>query len=139
MLAQKRSQRSLSGGMRMHHGTSLLHAHRYDPGHVCNHSDDGGRYAFQAQPDMCRWNCEKLAEALAPVLTLSRARNELAMFDQEFDRCACNSPLRKYFSQHCPRALWVVLYPSDIREAASGSLSGGGPVSSRIRGAASGS
>ena len=53
---------------------------------VCNHSDDSGRYSYEAQPGACRWNCEKLADALAPVLTPSRTRNELAMFDQEYDR-----------------------------------------------------
>ena len=40
----------------------------YDPDFICNGSDDGGRYAFNKQPEICRWNLEKLAEALDFVL-----------------------------------------------------------------------
>jgi uncharacterized protein YdiU (UPF0061 family) len=41
---------------------------RYDPDFACNHSDDGGRYTYARQPEMCRWNVAKLVEALAPVV-----------------------------------------------------------------------
>ena len=61
---------------------------RYDPGHVCNHSDDSGRYDYQSQPSICRWNCLKLAEAIQAALPLSKAKQELEIFDQEFDRYA---------------------------------------------------
>ena len=61
---------------------------RYDPEHVCNHSDDDGRYSYEAQPGVCLWNCEKLAEALAPVLDPSMARAQLdTLFTQEYTRC----------------------------------------------------
>lgn len=59
---------------------------RHDPGYVCNHSDDGGRYDYQSQPSICRWNCLKLAEAIQGALPLSKAKQELEIFDQEFDR-----------------------------------------------------
>ena len=59
---------------------------RFDPGYVCNHSDDGGRYDYQSQPSICRWNCLKLAEAIQGALPLSKAKQELEIFDQEFDR-----------------------------------------------------
>lgn len=59
---------------------------RYDPGYVCNHSDDSGRYDYQSQPSICRWNCLKLAEAIQGALPLSKAKQELEIFDQEFDR-----------------------------------------------------
>ena len=62
---------------------------RHDPGYVCNHSDDGGRYDYQSQPSICRWNCLKLAEAIQGALPLSKAKQELEIFDQEFDRY-CN-------------------------------------------------
>lgn len=62
-------------------------AGRYDPDHVCNHSDDSGRYSFSAQPGVCAWNCEKLAEALGSALDAGRARAQLdALFEQEFNR-----------------------------------------------------
>lgn len=41
---------------------------RFDPDFICNASDDGGRYTYAAQPEICKWNLGKLAEALAPVL-----------------------------------------------------------------------
>ena len=36
----------------------------YDPGFVCNHSDTGGRYAFDQQPAVGMWNCARLGDAL---------------------------------------------------------------------------
>ncbi|MCC7183347.1 MAG: hypothetical protein IOMNBAOH_02318 [Rhodocyclaceae bacterium] len=40
----------------------------YDPGHVCNHSDHEGRYAFDAQPQIGHWNLLALAGALLPLI-----------------------------------------------------------------------
>ncbi|RWS17722.1 selenoprotein O-like isoform X2 [Dinothrombium tinctorium] len=37
---------------------------RYDPDHICNSSDDGGRYTYKKQPEICKWNLMKLAEVL---------------------------------------------------------------------------
>ena len=39
----------------------------FDPGHVCNHSDTGGRYAFASQPNIAWWNLHALAHALRPL------------------------------------------------------------------------
>jgi uncharacterized protein YdiU (UPF0061 family) len=36
---------------------------RYDPGFICNASDPQGRYSYRNQPNICRWNCAKLAES----------------------------------------------------------------------------
>ncbi|XP_055963025.1 protein adenylyltransferase SelO, mitochondrial [Sorex fumeus] len=60
---------------------------RYDPEHVCNASDGGGRYAYSKQPEVCRWNLQKLAEALEPELPLELAEASLdEAFDAEFQR-----------------------------------------------------
>ncbi|XDA75332.1 hypothetical protein R6Z07F_005549 [Ovis aries] len=60
---------------------------RYDPGHVCNASDTAGRYSYGKQPEVCRWNLQKLAEALDPALPLELAEAILAQeFDAEFGR-----------------------------------------------------
>ena len=40
----------------------------FDPGHVCNHSDHQGRYAFSRQPSVAFWNLHALAQALHPLL-----------------------------------------------------------------------
>ncbi len=37
----------------------------FDNDHICNGSDHDGRYDYKSQPDICLWNCEKLAEAVA--------------------------------------------------------------------------
>ena len=40
----------------------------FDPGHVCNHSDTQGRYAFARQPQVAYWNLHALAQALLPLV-----------------------------------------------------------------------
>ena len=40
----------------------------YDPGHICNHSDAQGRYAFNRQPQVAYWNLFCLAQALMPLI-----------------------------------------------------------------------
>uniref|UniRef100_A0A1A8P1C5 Selenoprotein O n=1 Tax=Nothobranchius rachovii TaxID=451742 RepID=A0A1A8P1C5_9TELE len=55
---------------------------RFDPDFICNASDSSGRYSYQAQPAICRWNLVKLAEALAPELPAERAE---AVMDEYLD------------------------------------------------------
>lgn len=38
------------------------------PGHVCNHSDTQGRYAYNRQPNVAYWNLFCLARALLPLI-----------------------------------------------------------------------
>jgi uncharacterized protein YdiU (UPF0061 family) len=40
----------------------------FDAGHVCNHSDHQGRYAYAAQPNIGFWNLHALAQALLPLM-----------------------------------------------------------------------
>jgi len=40
----------------------------YDAGFVCNHSDYGGRYAFDQQPGVGLWNLSCFAETLLPLM-----------------------------------------------------------------------
>ncbi len=42
----------------------------FDPGHICNHSDDRGRYAYARQPGVAFWNLHALAQALLPLLPI---------------------------------------------------------------------
>lgn len=55
---------------------------RFDPNFICNASDSSGRYSYQAQPAICRWNLVKLAEALAPEVPPDRAE---AVMDEYLD------------------------------------------------------
>jgi uncharacterized protein YdiU (UPF0061 family) len=40
----------------------------FDPGHICNHSDTSGRYAYNQQPNVAYWNLFCLAQALLPLI-----------------------------------------------------------------------
>ena len=40
----------------------------FEPGFICNHSDSGGRYAFNQQPHIGLWNLNALAHVLQPML-----------------------------------------------------------------------
>ena len=40
----------------------------FDPGHICNHSDGQGRYAYNKQPNMAYWNLFCLGQALLPLI-----------------------------------------------------------------------
>jgi uncharacterized protein YdiU (UPF0061 family) len=40
----------------------------FDPGHICNHSDTHGRYAYNRQPNIAYWNLFCLGQALLPLI-----------------------------------------------------------------------
>nr|WP_315233105.1 YdiU family protein [uncultured Albidiferax sp.] len=40
----------------------------YNPDHICNHSDDQGRYAYDQQPNIGHWNLFCLGQALLPLI-----------------------------------------------------------------------
>ncbi len=40
----------------------------FEPGHVCNHSDTEGRYAYNRQPNIAYWNLFCLGQALLPLM-----------------------------------------------------------------------
>jgi len=40
----------------------------FDPGHICNHTDVQGRYAYARQPGVAFWNLHALAQALMPLI-----------------------------------------------------------------------
>jgi len=56
----------------------------FDPGYICNHSDTGGRYAFDQQPDVAAWNITKLAQTLVPLLSVETASAAIADYPQQF-------------------------------------------------------
>ena len=63
----------------------------YDPGFICNHSDDGGRYAFDRQPSIGRWNCLALANALTTLVE----RDELSAILSTYDQIYCTAYLAR--------------------------------------------
>ncbi|MES2490511.1 MAG: YdiU family protein [Pseudomonadota bacterium] len=40
----------------------------FDAGHICNHTDEGGRYAYDKQPSIGHWNVSRLLQATLPLL-----------------------------------------------------------------------
>lgn len=68
---------------------------RFDSGFICNGSDDSGRYDYQSQPPICKWNLGKLGEAIASQLPLQDSRPILELFDAEFERSYLEKMRRK--------------------------------------------
>jgi uncharacterized protein YdiU (UPF0061 family) len=57
----------------------------FDPGHVCNHSDHQGRYAYARQPNVAQWNLHALAQALLPLIVdTDTALSALSVYGQAF-------------------------------------------------------
>jgi uncharacterized protein YdiU (UPF0061 family) len=60
------------------------------PNHVCNHSDDSGRYAYNRQPNVAYWNLFCLGQALLPMigdqeLALAALESYKAVFPRELE------------------------------------------------------
>ena len=59
---------------------------RFDAGHVCNHSDESGRYAFDRQPAIAYWNLRCLAQALLPLtVDPDRTLEQIDSFVAQFE------------------------------------------------------
>ncbi len=40
----------------------------FDPAHICNHTDQQGRYSYRMQPTIGQWNCHALGQAMLPLI-----------------------------------------------------------------------
>jgi uncharacterized protein YdiU (UPF0061 family) len=56
----------------------------YEPGLICNHSDESGRYAFDRQPTIGLWNCYALGEALSSLLSPDEIATALARYQDVY-------------------------------------------------------
>lgn len=52
----------------------------FEPGFICNHSDDYGRYAFDKQPRIALWNLACLGQALLTLISEEEAQTALGTF-----------------------------------------------------------
>ncbi|VXC13899.1 conserved hypothetical protein [Pseudomonas sp. 8Z] len=52
----------------------------FDANHICNHSDDTGRYSFTNQVPIAHWNLAALAQALTPQVEVEALRASLDLF-----------------------------------------------------------
>ena len=53
----------------------------FDAGYICNHTDQGGRYAYNRQPQVGFENCQYLARALLPVMDEDSVRRALRRYE----------------------------------------------------------
>ena len=57
----------------------------FDSQHICNHTDQQGRYSYANQPDVGHWNCYKLGQALLPLIgTVEDAQEALDVYQGAF-------------------------------------------------------
>ncbi len=56
----------------------------YEPGLICNHSDDTGRYAFDMQPAIAHWNLRALALALSSLIPTDTLIKALDTYESIF-------------------------------------------------------
>jgi uncharacterized protein YdiU (UPF0061 family) len=56
----------------------------FSPGHICNHSDSQGRYAYENQPYIGLWNCSRLAQALTPLIDAEKCNAALARYENAY-------------------------------------------------------
>lgn len=52
----------------------------FEPGFICNHSDDQGRYAFDRQPNIGLWNLNALAHSLSGFIAIDDIKTQLARY-----------------------------------------------------------
>jgi uncharacterized protein YdiU (UPF0061 family) len=82
----------------------------YAPMHICNHSDEQGRYAFARQPNVALWNLHALAQALLPLIDGEpEAASEIAL--------AALEPYRSVFPQSMLDAMRAKLGLTTAEEA----------------------
>lgn len=48
----------------------------FDARHICNHTDQQGRYSYAMQPEIGHWNCYALGQALLPLIGAVEAAQE---------------------------------------------------------------
>ena len=58
----------------------------FDPKHICNHTDQQGRYSYQMQPSIGHWNCHAFAQAMLPLIgTVERTQDALNGYQRHFE------------------------------------------------------
>lgn len=60
----------------------------YEPMFICNHTDQGGRYAFARQPSVGLWNCQALAAAMAGLVDSAELEAGLKAYEPAYQNAA---------------------------------------------------
>lgn len=59
---------------------------RFDPHHICNHSDEQGRYRFDRQPNIGLWNLNALAHTFSGILPMETLRRILSDYEPQLSQ-----------------------------------------------------
>ncbi|MGZ3237360.1 MAG: protein adenylyltransferase SelO [Burkholderiaceae bacterium] len=58
----------------------------FDANHICNHTDQQGRYSYSMQPQIAHWNCYALGQALLPLIgSVDDVQAALAVYKAEYE------------------------------------------------------
>lgn len=74
----------------------------YNPGYICNHSDQSGRYAFNQQGDIGWWNLAALGNGMLSLLELDQAKEAIQEYKSIYQEALIKRHLAKLglVSQH---------------------------------------
>lgn len=75
-------------GQTIDYGPFGFMAH-FDKFHICNTSDEWGRYAYSQQPSIGKWNIIKLLDSLKLILTeeqVDQVNDTIQDWDSSFDK-----------------------------------------------------
>jgi protein adenylyltransferase len=67
----------------------------FDAGFICNHTDQGGRYAYNRQPNIGFVNCQYLANSLLPVMDEDDVRRGLRCYETAYNQRFLGNMRRK--------------------------------------------
>ncbi len=57
----------------------------YDPAHICNHTDQQGRYSYRMQPRIGEWNCYALGQAMVGLIgDVDEVQEALSVYQPSF-------------------------------------------------------
>jgi len=63
---------------------AFLDDFRHD--HICNHTDVDGRYSYENQPSIAKWNLQALMKALTPLTTVEKMERSMVMYEKIYLR-----------------------------------------------------
>lgn len=81
----------------------------FNPAHVCNHSDDAGRYAYHQQPQIGLWNLHCLAQALLPLIEKDELLAALATYQVQFETAFAEQLRKKLGFTQWQEADWTLV------------------------------
>jgi len=106
----------------------------FDPGHICNHTDRSGRYAFDQQPEIAHWNLYALAHALLPLIESPKlAEQALEAFQPLFTQTYQGLMRAKLGLGGMPEPALCNAPPEGHADGASDNTNPAKPVSTLIR------